>query len=93
MAKVRIKEEADQLNIRSRFARARASSISVATGMTITQVVEDALRAYQPASRISAGHGLAREGKLLVLSRRGTRTITHDEAEAELNEIRGGARE
>lgn len=56
---------APQLNIRSPYARERASAIARATGMTATQVVEEALRAYTPpvASPIGA---LVRRGKLLV---------------------------
>lgn len=92
MSKAQAKEQSDQLNIRSRFARVRAAQIAMMTGMSITQVVEDALRAYQPAVRRAGRPGLVQEGRLLVLSK-GGRKISHDEVEAELEEIRGGVRE
>ena len=85
-------KEPDQLNVRSRFARARASQIASSTGMTVAQVVEDALRAYQPLVRRPARSGrLIEEGRVLVLSATG-RKITHEQVAAELDEIRSGAR-
>lgn len=92
MAKAQPKQQSDQLNVRSRFARARAAQIAMTTGMSITQVVEDALRAYQPALRRADRPGLIEEGRLLVLSK-GGRKISHDQVEAQLDEIRSGTRE
>ncbi len=37
-----------QLNVRSEFARSRAHELAKLTGMSVTQVVEDALRGYVP---------------------------------------------
>lgn len=37
-----------QINIRSDFVRERASQLAAETGKTVTQVVEDAVRAYRP---------------------------------------------
>lgn len=92
MGKAQAKEP-DQLNVRSRFARVRAAQIARTTGMTLAQVVEDALRAYQPVVRRTTPNGrLVQEGRLLVLPNQG-RTVTHDEVEAELDDIRSGARE
>lgn len=54
-----------QLNIRSAYARQRAAALSQATGMTATQVVEEALRAYTPPVATAPG-GLERRGPLLV---------------------------
>ncbi len=62
------------------------------TGMSITQVVEEALRAYQPATHAAPRSGLVEDGRLLVLARRGQK-ISHAQAEAELDDIRSGARE
>lgn len=92
MVKAQPKKQSDQLNVRSRFARVRAAQIAMTTGMSITQVIEDALRAYQPAVRRAGRPGLIQEGRLLVLSK-GGRKISHDQVEAELDEIRGGIRE
>ena len=39
-----------QLNIRSTFARARVHEIARCTGMTATEVIEDALRGNVPAA-------------------------------------------
>lgn len=54
-----------QLNVRSAFARARVRQLAQITGMTATQVVEDALRAYAPAS--AAPGVLERRGRILVI--------------------------
>lgn len=86
-------KDPDQLNVRSRFARIRAAQIASTTGMSIAQVVEDALRAYQPLGRQPNSNGkLIQEGRLLVLAKQG-RKITHSEVEVELNDIRSGVRE
>jgi hypothetical protein len=92
MGHAKAKETDNQLNIRSDFARVRASNLSKRTGMTITQVIEEALRAYQPATLATPRPGLIVEGGLLVLAKRGG-TIAHAAVEAELEEIRDGARE
>ena len=92
MVKAQSKQQSDQLNVRSRFARARAAQIAMTTGMSITQVVEDALRAYQPTVRRAGRPGLIQKGRLLVLSK-GGRKISNDQVEAQLDEIRGGTRE
>jgi hypothetical protein len=62
---------ASQLNIRSGTARATAHELARRTGMTVTQVVEEALRAYSPPA--AAPPGLAQRGALLVLPARGAR--------------------
>jgi len=72
-----------QLNIRSRFARERATELARRTGLTATQVVEEALRAYSPpaAELIRTRSRLVRKGPLLVMPADG-RTFTLDEVEA-----------
>ena len=55
-----------QFNVRSAFARARARELARLTGMTATQVVEDALRAYVPPASTPAAGRLERRGPLLV---------------------------
>lgn len=91
MAQPKPKQSEPQLSVRSRFARARASNLAKLTGMTITEVVEDALRAYQPAARLARPSGLIEKGGILVKPK-GDAVITHAQVEAELDEIRGGAR-
>lgn len=88
--KTKSNEHKPQLSVRSKFASARASKLAKLTGMTITQIVEDALRAYQPARRIVPG-GLIEKGGLLVKPK-AKAEITHVQVDAELEEIRSGAR-
>lgn len=76
-----------QLNIRSRFARDRAAAIARETGMTTTQVVEEALRAYVPPVTDSPSPNLVRRGKLLVHRPTG-RTISLDQLNAEIEAVR-----
>ena len=61
---------APQLNIRSAFARDRAAVLARQTGMTTTQVVEEALRAYAPPAPTPGAEGprLVRKGRLLVMT-------------------------
>lgn len=55
-----------QLNVRSGYARDRVHALAKITGMTASQLVEDALRGYVPPG-ISANTGkLQRRGPLLV---------------------------
>jgi len=58
--------ERTQFNVRSAFARRRAHELAKLTGMTATEVVEDALRAYVPATAAKVGRLVAR-GPVLVL--------------------------
>ena len=76
-----------QFNVRSAFARARAHELAKQTGMTITQIVEDALRSYVPPGRIAATGRLVRRGAILVKPAQGT-TIGCDDADAALNAVR-----
>ncbi len=80
-----------QLNIRSRFARERVATIAARTGMTATQVVEEALRAYQPQDARAAPAGLVRKGGLLVKPAGGAR-VTLSEANAALDDDRAAGR-
>lgn len=74
-----------QLNVRSPYARERVAALARATGMTTTQVVEEALRAYTP--RIESPPGtLVRRGALLV--RPGGGKITLNAANAALDASR-----
>lgn len=75
-----------QLNIRSKFARDRATQIARATGMTATQVVEEALRGYVPCVDTEPGEGLVRVGRMLVLTGGGGYSL--EEAEADLEAAR-----
>lgn len=55
-----------QLNVRSTFARDRVHALAKLTGMTASEVIEDALRGYVPPG-IPANTGkLVRRGALLV---------------------------
>jgi hypothetical protein len=81
-----------QLNVRSAYARARVRELARLTGMTATQVVEEALRGFVPPGAGSAPAGLVRRGPILVKPAGRTR-ISQDQADAALSEVRerGGA--
>ena len=77
-----------QLNIRSAYARDRAREIARRTGMTATQIVEDALRGYVPPTTPEPVDGLVRRGPVLVKPAQGRR-VTQDEADQALEAVRG----
>ena len=73
-----------QFNVRSAFARTRAHELAKLTGMTATQVVEDALRGYvPPGAAVTAGR-LVQRGSILVRPSEGEK-ISLLEADAALN--------
>ena len=76
-----------QFNVRSAFARARAHELAKLTGMTATQIVEDALRAYVPPGTTATAGRLVRRGPILVKPAQG-RKISAVEADAALNSVR-----
>ena len=75
-----------QFNVRSAFARTRAHELAKLTGMTATQVVEEALRSYVPAAAIETGR-LVRRGPILVRPANG-KLVTLAEANDALNAVR-----
>ena len=77
-----------QLNGRSAFARARAHEIARRTGMTATEVIEDALRGYVPAAEPKQVGALVRRGSLLVLPASGRRRVSLTEANEALDATR-----
>jgi hypothetical protein len=78
-----------QLNIRSAFARARAHEIARRTGMTATEVIEDALRGYVPAAGPKQKVGaLVRRGPVLVRPASGGRRVSLAEANGALDATR-----
>ena len=76
-----------QLNIRSAFARARTHEIARRTGMTATEVVEDALRGYEPPAGPERVGALVQRGPVLVRPAKGRR-ISHEAAEQALDASR-----
>ena len=76
-----------QFNVRSAFVRARVQELAKLTGMTATQVVEDAVRAYVPPGVPAQAEGLVRRGPLLVRPATGPR-VSLDEANAALDQAR-----
>jgi hypothetical protein len=76
-----------QFNVRSAFARTRAHELAKLTGMTATQIVEDALRGYIPPASTPRVARLVRRGPLLVKPAEG-RKISAAEADAALNAVR-----
>ncbi len=77
-----------QLNIRSVYARNRAREIARRTGMTTTEIIEDALRSYVPPADSEPVHGLVRRGPVLVKPAQ-ERQVTQDEADQALEAVRG----
>jgi hypothetical protein len=77
-----------QLNVRSRYARDRAAELSRQTGLTTTQVVEDALRSYVPPSLTEPMPGLERRGHILVLASRGGPPITMEDTDRAIEAAR-----
>ena len=76
-----------QLNVRSAFARERVAALARQTGMTTTQVVEEALRAYVPPIEMTVNPNMIRSGKLLIRRTSGP-TITLDQLNAEIEASR-----
>lgn len=76
-----------QLNVRSRFARDRAAFLSKQTGMTATQVVEEALRLYVAPIHRDVPTKFIRKAGVLVRPAEGER-ISLDQANAVLEEDR-----
>jgi hypothetical protein len=91
MGHAKTKPPADQLNVRSVFARTRATQLGKRTGMSTVQVVEEALRAYQPAPVAIPAGGLIEKHGLLV-KRKGRAQITQAQIDAELDDMRSGVR-
>ena len=83
----RMARTAPQLNVRSPYARARVDALAKATGMTATQVVEEALRTYTPPVASPPG-ALVRRGPLLV--RPGGDPVTAAAADAAIEASRHG---
>ncbi len=77
-----------QLNIRSVYARSRAREIARRTGMTTTEIIEDALRGYVPPAASEPVGGLVRRGPVLVKPAQGRR-VTQDDADQALDAVRG----
>ena len=91
MGHAKTKPAADQLNVRSVFARTRAAQLAKRTGMSTVQVIEEALRAYQPPPAAIRAGGLIEKHGLLV-KRKGRAQITQTQIDAELDEMRSGVR-
>jgi hypothetical protein len=82
------RRNATQLNIRSAFARERVREIARRTGMTATEIVEDALRGYVPMVEPEVVGNLVRRGPLLVLPIGRRRKVKLAEANAALDATR-----
>ena len=83
------RSEPVQFNVRSAFARARARELAEQTGMTATQVVEDALRGYVPPGAATPVGRLVRRGPILVAPADG-RSVSLEQANAALDAVREG---
>jgi hypothetical protein len=59
--------------------------------MSVTEVVEDALRAYQPARQVVRPAGLIEKAGLLIKPK-GNFEVTQLQVDAELEKIRAGER-
>ena len=79
--------ERTQLNVRSGFARKRVHELARQTGMTATEIVEDALRGYVPPGASTKAGSLVRRGPVLVCPATGG-TISLGEANAAIDATR-----
>jgi hypothetical protein len=77
-----------QLNIRSNFARQRVRELVEMTGMTATELVEDALRGYVPPIGVQPVGRLVERSGLLVMEDDGGPRISNAAAEAALDDAR-----
>lgn len=82
-----IRNATRQLNVRSEFAHDRAAQLARQFGLTTKQVVEDALRAYEPPGERIAPEGMVWKGRILVKKATG-RTITLEESLAAIEAAR-----
>ena len=80
-----------QFNVRSDFLRQRVPEIVTQTGMTATQVLEEAVRAFHPAQEVLPP-GLERRGWLLVASTGGS-PISLEQINAAIEADRSGVRD
>ena len=78
---------AEQFNVRSAFARKRAHELAKLTGMTATQIVEDALRGYVPPTQGAKVGKLVRRGPVLVRPAAGA-AVSLEDANAALDAVR-----
>ena len=76
-----------QLNIRSAYARNRVRAIALGTGMTATEVIEDALRGYVPRAAPAPAGDLVRRGPILVKPAQGRR-VAQARADQALQAVR-----
>jgi len=76
-----------QLNVRSAFARDRVHALTRLTGMTASEVIEDALRGYVPPGVPANTGKLVRRGVLLVHPATG-KSISLEEANDALDRSR-----
>ena len=76
-----------QLNVRSAFARNRVHALVKLTGMTASEVIEDALRGYVPPGVPANTGNLVRRGALLIRPATG-KTISLETANEALDHIR-----
>lgn len=83
----------DQINVRSAFLRERVPELVRQTGMTKTQVLEEAVRAFHPVQPADRVDGLVRKGWLLVGRSYNHQPVTLEQANADLEAIRNGERD
>ena len=76
-----------QLNVRSAFAHGRVHALAKLTGMTASEVVEDALRGYVPPGFPANTGKLVPRGALLVRPSTG-KTISLEDANKALSQSR-----
>jgi hypothetical protein len=76
-----------RLNLRSAFVRTCVRELSRLTGMTATEIVEDALRGYVPPAAPAQTGRLLRRGQILVIPANGS-VVRAEEANAALDLVR-----
>jgi hypothetical protein len=80
--------EQTQFNVRSAFARRRAHELARKTGLSVTQIVEEALRAYVPPAAVVPVGKLVQRGPILVVPAATASRITLEEVNDALSATR-----
>lgn len=76
-----------QFNVRSAYARKRAHELAKQTGMTATQIVEEALRGYVPPGLAAKAGSLVQRGRILVKPSAGV-VVSAKQADDALDAVR-----
>lgn len=78
---------------RAAFVRGRVRELAATTGMTKMQVLEEAVRAFNPIAPAETGGRLIRKGRFLLTSSYDGQPVTLEQTNAAIEAIRSGERD